>query len=295
MSKKIAKWLAILSSLLLLLLVFGIIIYFFISQILSFREDLPLLSLQLKSKIIELQKYIAQHTPITRKEQSIWLNQKIEEIGTNASTYVMSFFSSTGSFISNLLLIPVYIYFITFYSSRFKNFILFITDAKYHEQIFIIIKKVTKVSQQYLKGILIDILILAVLNSIGFLLLGIKHAILLGTLAAILNIIPYIGVLVGSIFPFCIALLTKDSIWYAVGVIMVCTVVQFIDNNFITPKVVGASVSLNPLAATLALIAGSAIWGVMGMVLFIPLMGMIKVFLDNINSLHPFGYLIGDE
>jgi predicted PurR-regulated permease PerM len=125
--------------------------------------------------------------------------------------------------------------------------------------------------------------------------LGINHAILLGVIAGFLNIIPYIGVLIGSLFPIVMALLTKDSIWIAVGALGVCVVVQFLDNNFITPNVVGSSVSINPLATLIVLVIGGMLWGVAGMMLFIPYLGMLKVVLDNVDGLKPFGYLIGEE
>ena len=157
------------------------------------------------------------------------------------------------------------------------------------------IAKVCMVSQQYLKGILLDVLILSILNAIGFLALGLKYALLFAVLAAFLNIVPYIGVLVGSIFPVAIALLTKDSLWYAVGTAGVCIVVQFLDNNFITPKVVGSSVSINPLAATLALLLGAKVWGIVGMILSIPVTGMFKVMFDQMETLKPYGFLLGQE
>jgi predicted PurR-regulated permease PerM len=133
------------------------------------------------------------------------------------------------------------------------------------------------------------------LNSIGFLALGINHAIFLGITAALLNVIPYVGVLIGSIIPVALALITKDSIWIAVGALAVCVVVQFLDNNFITPLVIGAAVSVNPLATTIALILGGMMWGLAGMMLFIPLLGMLKVVFDRVDGLKPLGYLIGEQ
>jgi predicted PurR-regulated permease PerM len=169
------------------------------------------------------------------------------------------------------------------------------TPTDKHSWMMDVMHRTSQVSQKYLVGLLIDITILAVLNSIGFLILGINHAILLGVIAGLLNIIPYIGVLIGSIFPIFMALLTKDSIWIAIGALAVCVFVQFLDNNFITPKVVGSAVSINPLATMIALLIGGSVWGVAGMMLFIPFLGMVKVILDNVESLRPFGFLIGEE
>jgi predicted PurR-regulated permease PerM len=101
--------------------------------------------------------------------------------------------------------------------------------------------------------------------------------------------------MIGSIFPFLFAILTEDSSSVAIGVIVVCVVVQFLDNNFITPKIVGSSVSINPLSTLIAIILGGMLWGIAGMMLFIPLLGMLKVILDSFESSRPYGFLIGEE
>jgi predicted PurR-regulated permease PerM len=122
-----------------------------------------------------------------------------------------------------------------------------------------------------------------------------KYAILLGFVLAVLNVIPYIGALVGALLPVFVALVTRDSYVYAVVVLGICVTVQFLDNNFITPKVVGSSVSINPLASLVALIGFGSLWGLAGMLLAIPLTGMLKVVCDSVPSLHPYGYLLGED
>ncbi|TAH24880.1 MAG: AI-2E family transporter [Cytophagales bacterium] len=293
--KRFSKWFAILLSIVLAIIVIIALFYFFVYQLYSFQEDLPELQKNLEGRIHDLQVYIAKNTSFSRREQTAWFNDKLVLIGQDASTYILNVFSSTGAFLADFFLIPIYVFFMTYYQERFILVIASISKAANQRKIKFIVAKVAMVSQQYIKGMLIDIIILALLNSFGFMILGLEHAILFGTLAAFLNIVPYIGVIVGSIFPILIALLTKDSIWYPIGVLGVCVFVQFLDNNFITPKVVGSSVSINPLAATLVLIIGAALWGVLGMILSIPVTGMIKVLLDNVNSLKPYGYLLGEE
>jgi predicted PurR-regulated permease PerM len=107
--------------------------------------------------------------------------------------------------------------------------------------------------------------------------------------------VPYVGPWLGAIMPALVALLTKDSAMYAVGVVGVIAVTQFIDNNFITPKVVGSSVQINPLASILALIAWGSLWGLMGLILAIPITGMLKLVFDEIPSLKPWGFILGEE
>lgn len=287
--------LAIIISIICAAAVFGGLVYFFSYQIASFGDDLPELKRALEDKIARLQTFIIENFNISRRDQTKWVNQKVQESANSGGEYILGFFSATTSLMASLALIPIYVFFLTYYKEKYKRFIVIISGDQNQENVLNIIKKVSNVSQKYLKGLFLDMLILAVLNSAGFLLLGIKHAILFGVLAAILNIIPYIGVLIGSILPVTMALITKDEIGYAIGAAGVCVVVQFLDNNFITPYVVGSSVSINPLTATIALVASAMMWGVAGMILCMPLTGMLKVICDHVESLKPYGYVIGEE
>jgi predicted PurR-regulated permease PerM len=290
------RWLSIVLSILLAMLVFGSIVYFFVTQIMGFREDIPVLREQVLKKGESILAYIEQTFNISQDRQKAMLQSRLSNAAGESSSVILTFFSATTAFLASFALIPIYIFFLTYFREKYKRFIsLVVNKEEEHEHVLGIIHKTSQVSQRYLKGIMLDVAILSVLNSTGFLLLGLEHAILFGVLAAMLNIIPYVGVLIGSLLPVAMALVTKDQIGYAIGAAGVCLVVQFIDNNFITPYVVGSSVSINPLTATLVLIASAAIWGVAGMIICIPLTGMIKVVCDNVDSLKPYGFLIGEE
>jgi predicted PurR-regulated permease PerM len=125
--------------------------------------------------------------------------------------------------------------------------------------------------------------------------LGIDHAIFFGILSGVLTIIPYIGIIIGALFPLIMALITKDSLWYAVGVVIVFTVVQFLEGNFITPRITGSKVSINALAAIIALVIGGKILGVAGMILAIPAIGVLKIVLSHSQHLKPFVILLEDK
>ncbi len=263
-------------------------------EIMSFTEDFPTLKGSIDTKIKEINSYVESNYSISRREQSLWIQGKTTEVLNSGASTLLRFFTATGSFIATFVLIPITMFFMLQYRDKFKKFVE-LTNPERHGHALEVSRKISKVSQMYIRGLFFDILILTVLNAIGFLLLGLKYAILLALIAAVLNIIPYVGVLIGSLIPVAVALVTKDSISYAVGAFGVCVVVQFLDNNFITPKVVGSSVNLNPLTSILALVAGALIWGVIGMVLSIPLAGMFKVVCDNVEQLRPLGYLMGEE
>lgn len=289
------KVIAILISIILALGIFVSLLYFFYSQIISFVNDWPMLQKALTAKMESIQQFIRETFHVSNKEQQIWITSKIKENASTGGVIIMGLFSATTSFLASFALIPIYIFFLTLYQDKFREFVLLVTKEDKNEHALMVVKKVSRVSQKYLMGIFLDVVILSVLNSTGFLILGLPHAILFGVLASMLNIIPYIGVLIGSTLPIMMALLTKDAMGYAVGVAAICFFVQFLDNNFITPYVVGSSVSINPLTATLVLVASSLIWGIPGMILCMPLTGMAKVVCDNVDSLKPYGFLLGEE
>ena len=146
----------------------------------------------------------------------------------------------------------------------------------------------------YLKGLITVTIIVGSLNTLGLLALGIDYAIFFGFLAAALLIIPFVGILIGSILPIIMALITKDSPMYAVGVAGVFIFVQFLEGNFITPQVVGSKISINGLVAIIALLLGSALWGIAGMALSLPTVAILKVIFDSVPDLKPFGFLLGE-
>jgi putative heme transporter len=198
-------------------------------------------------------------------------------------------------FLAGFSLIMVYTFLFLLYKGKIKKFILMLFPEDKHNKIRQIITRIQDLAQHYLVGILIELSVLGMLNSIGLLIIGIRQPFFFGYLAALLNIIPYIGVLVGSLFPITMALIFKDSIWAAIAVTGLMSFNQFIDNNFLTPKIVGSHVRINPLATIMAIVAGGLLWGIAGMILFIPLLGILKIICDHIDFMKPFGYLLGDE
>lgn len=299
-SRKLEQWhfprtWAILVSIVFALAIMVALFYFFYSQVLSFVNDWPVLKNAINAKLDSVQQFISDTFHISRIEQKNWITAKIKENASTGGVLILGVFSATTSFMASFALIPIYVFFLTLYQNKFKEFVRLIAKEDKNEHAIVVVKKVSRVSQKYVLGIFLDVVILSVLNSTGFLILGLPHAILFGVLASVLNIIPYIGVLIGSILPILMALLTFDAIGYAFAAGAVCVIVQFLDNNFITPFVVGGSVSINPLTATIVLIVSSIIWGIPGMVLCMPLTGMAKVVCDNVDSLKPYGYLMGEE
>ncbi|MCI0752076.1 MAG: AI-2E family transporter, partial [Flammeovirgaceae bacterium] len=144
----------------------------------------------------------------------------------------------------------------------------------------------------FIKGMGIVYLAVAVLNSIGLLALDIPHAILFGVIASILTFIPYIGILVGSLLPITIAWATYDSIWYPIGIVGIFSFVQYLEANIIFPWAVSYRLNVNTFIILIAIFVGATLWGVIGMVLFVPFVGIIKLVADHHPDLKDISMLL---
>jgi len=170
---------------------------------------------------------------------------------------------------------------------------LFPEDKK--ERVFKMFKSVQQVGQKYLSGMVILIIITGLLNSIGLWIIGIDNPFLFGFLAAFLAIVPYVGTALGAIIPIMYAFVSYDSLWPVFAVAILFWVVQLITDNFLSPKIVGGSLRINALASILSLIIGALVWGVAGMILFLPFAAMLKVFCAEFDELKPIALLIGNH
>lgn len=289
------QWLAILTSIIMAFAILGILVWFLYMQFQSFSDDAGQLKSALSAKADAVQQYIREHFNVSKRAQSRWFDRKMTSAMEQGDQYLLTLFTITGTFLTNLALIPLYVYFLTLYRTKIKKFIGLITNGE-QEHTLSILHSISRVAQRYLKGLMVDVSIVAVLCSLGFFIFGVKHAILFGILVAACNIIiPYMGITIGSIFPFCMMLISNSPFSYALGMVGTCVFIQFVDNHFINPYIVGSSVSINPLAAFIALVASAMIWGIFGMLLCIPLTGMIKVVCDNVTALKPYGFMLGLE
>ncbi len=279
-------WSIVLVMLAFLLIIAGFMMFSYY-QISMLMEDLPNIKERTWNRFGTWMQEVERFTGFNLGDQEQWVGEN----GENTTTFLTGFLQITTTVLTGLVQIPIYIFLFLLYKDKFQAFI----ERLYHGNKKISnehIEEVREVVQGYVFGMFLVICILAVLNSIGLLLLGIKYAIFFGVFSAILTVIPYIGNIVGGLLPFIMALVTKDSAWYGVGVVAVYGLVQFLEGNFITPKVMGSKVSINPLVALIALIAGGQILGVAGLIIAIPLVGILKVALSHSETLKPLTILM---
>src|SRR5690606_27981474 len=179
--------------------------------------------------------------------------------------------------------------------SRIKNFILKLVPSENEEEATRILQKSTKVSQKYLSGLAAMIAMLWVMYGIGFSLIGVENAIFFAVLCGVLEIVPFVGNITGTSITVLAVLAQGGETNTIIGVVAIYMVVQFIQTYLLEPLVVGDQVNINPLFTIMILVLGEIIWGVAGMVLAIPLLGIVKIICDNVPDLKPYGYLIGTD
>ena len=269
-------------------IIMSFLMWIVIDQIVGLVNDLPNLQSKFVLFIGEASGRLEEDFGISIAEQNKFVGEFVRTVGT----YLGNVLISTTNTLSVLIQIPIYIFLILIYRDKFKEFFLSLLP---HDNEFTWKTDMERVVQGYISGLTWVTLIIAALNSIGLLALGIDHAIFFGILSGILTIIPYVGIIIGALFPVIMALITKDSIWYAIGVIIVFFVVQFLEGNFITPRITGSKVSINALAAIVALVLGGKILGIAGMILSIPAIGVLKIVLSHSEHLKPFVILLEDK
>ncbi len=222
------------------------------------------------------------------------LNQLSDFFSDNGFLMISDTVGITSSFFTYLILTIIYTFLILLYSNHLASAIGYFSPKKSRESFHHMLKEVQKVGQQYLTGMVLLIIILGLLNSIGLLIVGIEYSFLFGFLAALLAVIPYVGSTMGGLIPTLYALINYDSLWYPVGVIIVFAIIQFIEGNVLSPRIVGGSLKINALFSILSLIAGGFLWGVAGMILFLPMVAMLKVVCYHYEELRPISMLLGN-
>jgi len=290
---KVPQVAAILISMLIATICVVGVIYFLSSQIMNFTENLPGLKDKLNGLLTDFQIWLRKVSGISIKKQLQLLNETID----NNKAVVGQTLGTVFSTLSLVFLVPVYIFLLLLYKNLILNFFfeVFVEEEHTHKVVSDILNHAKVAIQSYMVGLLLEALAVATLNSIALLILGVKYAVLLGIIGAILNILPYIGGIIAIALPVFIATVTKDGYSTQIGIVIAYLIIQFIDNNVFVPRIVSAKVQINALLSIIIVLLGGALWGIGGMFLSIPFAGIMKIIFDRIDELKPWGKLLGDQ
>jgi predicted PurR-regulated permease PerM len=240
------------------------------------------------------QKWLETQFGIERTEVMEKLREQGEKAMGNAGGMLSSTFGSIGNILASAILVPLLSFFLLYYRDFFREFFFKAFKSSPQSKVNEVLNKIYDVVQSYLVGLITVMGIVAVLNTVGLMAMGIDYAWFFGSLASLLMLLPYIGIAIGSILPALFALATKDSALYALGVVAWFQVVQFLEGNIITPNIVGSKVSINPLMAIIGILLGGMLFGLAGLIIALPFIATLKVIFDSNPNMEAFGFLIGE-
>lgn len=291
--KKINRIAAILISILLLIIFLSGLGYFIISQIIIFGEMLPELEEKIVTLFTDTIQWASQSFNVSPAKINAWIAQMKSDTLDSAKALIGPMVLSMGALMAVFLLLPVYIFLILWYKQLFLEFISRLFPNAEHKTVFEVLRETKLLIQNYLIGLLAETGIVAILNVLGLILLGIEYAILIGVIGALLNLIPYIGGIIATVLTIVVVLATESPI-YVLWVLILYGTVQFIDNNILMPRIVASKIKINEFISIVAVLLGSALWGIPGMFLSLPLVAILKVIFDRVEALKPFGLLLGN-
>ncbi|MFM9910292.1 MAG: AI-2E family transporter [Chitinophagaceae bacterium] len=285
---RMGKTLAITFCLLIVTILFLTLFAIFVWQINVFGKDIPGILKSLEGVLPQLLVWLTEKFGTGFDLQRNWN----EKLSATIGSLMSSTFETTVNTLFILFLTPVYTALFLYHRKSFVRYLKLITPAKYQHQLDIILAQTIHTYFNYIKGMVLVYIIVGILNSIGLFALGVQHAVLFGMLCAIMTIIPYIGIFISALLPISFAWMDTGNVLYPLGVIAIFGFVQYLEANVIFPKVVGTQLNVSTFAMLVAIIAGGIIWGVAGMVLFIPFVAILTIISENIDEWKPINVLL---
>jgi predicted PurR-regulated permease PerM len=290
--KKIPRSVAALLAILLFLVFVSGLALLLGAQIADFAQDLPQLGLRMQSWIAQLQEWIAERFHVNTSRQLDYLTKGATDVARFATTTVQFVLFAISDFAIWTVFVFIFSYFMLTHRSLLRPFIIALFRRQHQSQALEVLAETRLLANGYVSGLVIEMGIVAVVNVAVFLLFGVKYALLLGILAAVLNIIPYLGIYTATAISAVITL-SNSTPGQALTVVLILLIIHFLDANILMPRIVGGRVKMNPLTTLVAVILGSLMWGLAGMFLFIPLAGILKIIFERVSGLEPWAILMG--
>lgn len=300
LSEKLESWgvnkaLSKVLSILVIVLFFAGIIALLAWQVSDMSQNAPEIEKSINAKVQQVREYITNTLGIPQQKQQEILQKQQQSSGSKLSATISGAFASVGTLLTNFLLILVYIFLFMYFRAHLKKFVLKLVPPQETANANRIMQNSRKVAQKYITGMMLMIVGLWIMYSIGFAIAGVKNFFFFAILCGLLEIVPFVGNLIGNVLTVVVTLAQGGSMNVVLGILITYALVQFIQSYILEPVVVGSEVSIHPVFTIIGIILGEFLWGIPGMILAIPIMGIIKIVCDHIEPLKPFGFLIGEE
>ncbi len=286
------RGLSSITSIILLLAFIGLILYLVGSQISNLASDWPMLKSQVNQSVTDLSEWVQRAFHINASKQMVYVQDTTKKIIASGGDVLGQTFGALSSLMLFYVFILIFSFFILLYRSLLIKFIVWVFSDEYSAIVYDIVENIQSILRQYILGLLLEMVVVACLACTAFWIIGVKYAVLLGIIVGLFNLIPYVGIFTALLLSTIITFATgniADSIKVAVSVVAI----HAVDSNFLLPTIVGSKVKLNALVTFLGIILGEMIWGLSGMFLSIPILAILKIIFDRVDSLKPWGFLFG--
>jgi predicted PurR-regulated permease PerM len=286
---------ASLLSTLVVFIVFGGTLFLFIAQINKFASDMPSMADKMESFIESSQNRIESITNLTFGEQEVIFEAKSGQIIEKIESFITGFLGNVLSTVFSFFLVLVYLFLLLFYREKIFDFLMmYISDNK-EDSAKDTLSKISKVVFQYLWGRAQVMTLLGIMFFITFIIFGLPYALLLTLFGAVITIIPYVGPLLSGLLPILFSFLYFDSLQKILLFSIIIIVIQLVESYVLEPLILGKEVKLNALVIIVAIVLGGLIWGLAGMILFVPIFAIIKIISLHHSGLRPIGFLMGHD
>jgi predicted PurR-regulated permease PerM len=293
--KKFSRALAITLAMCCVVAVFAIVVLVLVLQVKILTKEIPQMLIWINQIYLDLQIWLEHVFGISLQKQASIISNSEQNISGHLGALLSGSFNLAAGALFNLIIIPIYTVLFLSYRSTLVAFAVSMVGDKYKLRLNNIISDTIHVYFNYIKGMLLVYLIVGVLNGIGLSLLGVNYAWLLGMVSAFMTIIPYAGIIISSILPITMIWSETNNVMYPLGVIGIYTLVQYLEANIIFPYIVGRQLGVNMLISILAILFGGVVWGVSGMILFLPFVALLKIISGHIPEMKALNILLASE
>ena len=282
-------------STLIVFVVVGGIAYLLIYQLTIFANDLPHIREEFKSFFHDLQHKFSEASGIPMRVQKEFIQDRSEMILSTVESELTNFLGNLLNVTLKFLLVLIYVFLFLLYRKKIKLFVFMYTNSENKDNMQEIISRGSKLIYAYLWGRFKVMTLLAIMYIIAFWLFDIPYALLLTIFGAIITIIPYVGPFISGLLPIVFVIVFGRDFSEILIFGSVVLIIQLIESYVLEPVIIGSEVELSPLAVIVAILIGGMLWGMAGMILFVPIFAIGKVIAEHTPSLRPIGFLLDDK
>ena len=292
---KIPQGIADMAAVFTAVIVIGVLLYFLSIQISSFVSDMPSIKKHISEHYDALRDWVNHKFNVSFTQQTTFVRNTTKQITSSSGAYVGQTFSSVTETVVLTVMVGIYTFLILFYRHLIKKFLLAVFSEEHSPRVNEVLLETKSMVKNYMLGLLTEMVIIATINSIILLCLGIKYAIFLGVFIAILNLVPYVGIITGILFTVLVTLTTSSNMNDILWIVISLGIVHLVDSNVLMPRIVGSRVKINALCAITGVLFGASLMGIAGVFLALPTLAILKIIFDRVDELKPWGILLGDE